>query len=87
MRFGCRMSIRYANDVGQTGDGREIDKEGSASNAGRLLRAYTDAKSADSSFSDLTKPCQRIRSISMRKGQISPVLLDRVPALQGRGVI
>ena len=71
-------------------DGREIDKEGSASNAGRLLRAYTDAKSADSSFSDLTKPCQRIRSISMRKGQISPalfVLLDRVLALQGRDVM
>ena len=71
-------------------DGREIDKEGSASNARHALRAYTDAKGAESSFSDLTKTCQRTRSISMRKGQISPalfVLLDRVPALQGRGVI
>ena len=31
MRFGCRNSIRYASDVGQTGDGREIDKERSVS--------------------------------------------------------
>ena len=57
---------------------------------GRLLRAYTDAKSADSSFSILTKLCQRIRSIGMRKGQISSALLgvlDRTLALQGRGVI
>ena len=69
---------------------QEIDEKGNASSAGRLLRAYTDAKSADSSFSDVTRTCQRIRSISMRKGQISPalfVLLDRVLALQGRGVI
>ena len=69
MRFGCRKFIRYVSDVGQTGDGRGIDKEGSASNA----------KSAESSFFDLTKLCQRIRSISMRKGQISSALfLDRV---------
>ena len=91
MRFDCRKFIRYVNDVGQTGDDREIDKEDSASNARHALRAYIDAKSAESSFSDLTKPCQRTGPISMRKGQISPalivLLLDRVLALQGRGVM
>ena len=68
-------------------DDREIDKKESASNARHALRAYTDAKSAESSFSDLTKTCQRTRSISMRKGQISSALfvfLDRVSALQDR---
>ena len=52
-----------------------------------IRKECTDVKSADSGFSVLTKSCQRIRSISMRKGQISPallVLLDRVLALQGR---
>ena len=68
-------------------DDREIDKKGSASNARHALRAYIDAKRAESSFSDLTKICQRIRSISMRKDQIFSVLLDRVSALQDRDVI
>ena len=66
---------------------REIDKEDNASSANRLLRTDIDAKSANSSFSDLTKICQKIRSISMRKDQISSalfVLLDRVSALQNR---
>ena len=50
----------------------------------RMREGCTDAKRAESSFSDLTKTCQRIRSITMRKGQIFSVLLDRVSALQGR---
>ena len=83
MQFGCRKSIRYANEMRKAGGGREIDMEG----VHRMRGACTDAKSADSSFSVLTKACQRIRSISMRKGPISLVLLDRVLALQGRGVI
>ena len=65
-----------------------------ASNARHALRAYIDAKRAESSFSDLTKICQRIKSISMRKNQIFSVLfdrvlvlLDRVSALQNRDVI
>ena len=52
-----------------------------------MREGCTDAKRAESSFSDLTKTCQRIRSISMRKGQIFStlfVLLDRVLALQGQ---
>ena len=57
---------------------------------------YIDAKSADSNFSDLTKICQRIKSISMRKNQISSTLFvfldrvfvfDRVSALQNRDVM
>ena len=66
---------------------REIDKKESASNARHALRTYIDAKNAESSFSDLTKICQRIRSISMRKDQIFSALfvfLDRVSALQDR---
>ena len=57
---------------------------------GRLLRAYIDAMSADSSFSVLTKACQRIRSINMRKNPISSaffVFFDRTLALRGRGVV
>ena len=56
----------------------------------RMREACIDAKSADSSFSTLTKFCQRIRSISTRKDQISSalfVLLDRLLALQDRDVI
>ena len=68
-------------------DDREIDKKKNASNARHALRTYIDAKNAESSFSDLTKICQRIRSISMRKDQIFSALfvfLDRVSALQDR---
>ena len=53
----------------------------------RMREACIDAKNAKSSFSDLIKICQRIRSISMRKGQIFStlfVLLDRVLVLQDR---
>ena len=54
----------------------------------RTREACIDAKNAESNFSDLTKFCQRIRSISMRKDQISSalivLLLDRVLALQNR---
>ena len=54
----------------------------------RMREACIDAKSAKSNFIDLTKFCQRIKSISMRKDQISSalivLLLDRVLALQDR---
>ena len=66
---------------------REIDKKNNASNARHALRTYIDAKNAKSSFSDLTKICQKIKSISMRKNQIFSTLfvfLDRVSALQNR---
>ena len=56
----------------------------------RLLRTYIDAKSANSSFSILTKICQRIRSISMRKDSIFSalfVLFDRTLALWNRDVM
>ena len=56
----------------------------------RLLRAYIDAMSANSSVSILTKICQRIKSISMRKDSIFStlfVLLDRTLALRDRNVI
>ena len=69
---------------------QEIDEKDNASSASRLLRAYIDVKNANSSFFDVTKICQRIRSISMRKDQIFStlfVLLDRVFALQDRDVI
>ena len=38
VRFGCRNSIRYADTMREAGDGREIDKEGGASNARRMHR-------------------------------------------------
>ena len=84
MYFDCRKFIKFVNDVK---DDREIDKKNSASNASKLLRTYIDAKSANSSFSDLTKICQKIRSISMRKNQIFSVFFDRVFALQNRVVM
>ena len=87
MRFDCRKFIRYVDAMSKAEDDREIDKEDNASNARHALRAYIDAKSAESNFSDLTKFCQRIRSISMRKDQIFStlfVLLDRVFILQDR---
>ena len=87
MRFDCKKFIKYVNDVKQIEDDRDIDKKDSASNARHALRAYIDAKNAKSSFFDLIKLCQRIKSISMRKDQISStlfVLLDRVLALQDR---
>ena len=72
-------------------DDREIDKKDSASNARHALRTYIDARNANSSFSDLTKICQKIKSINMRKDQISSALivflLDRISALQDRDVI
>ena len=81
MQFDCRKFIRYVDEMRKAENDREIDMRNDASNASKLLRAYIDAKSAKSSFSDLTKICQRIRSISMRKSQIFSalfVLLDRV---------
>ena len=66
---------------------RKIDKKENASNARHALRTYIDAKRAKSNFSDLTKTCQKIKSISMRKDQIFSVLLDRISALQNRDVI
>ena len=91
MQIDCRKFIEYVSDVKQTEDDREIDKKDNASNARHALRTYIDAKSAKSSFFDLTKLCQRTRSISMRKNQISStlivLLLDRVLALQDRDVI
>ena len=63
---------------------RKIDKKDNASNANRFLRAYIDAKNANSNFFDLTKICQKIKSISMRKNQIFSILFDRVSALQSR---
>ena len=77
------MSTRCA----KTENDREIDKKDNATNASKLLRTYIDAKNANSNFFDLTKICQRIRSISMRKDQIFStlfVLFDRVSALQNR---
>ena len=99
MQFDCRKSIKYVINENQTENDREIDKKNSASNASKFLRTYIDAKSADSNFFDLTKICQRIRSINMRKDQIFSVFFDRVLvfrifvffdrvfALQGRAVI
>ena len=78
----------------KTVDDREIDRKDNASNANKFLRADINAKNADSNFSDLTKICQKIESINMRKNQISSVLFDRilvffdrVSALQDRNVI
>ena len=87
MRFDCRKFIKYVDAMSKAEDDREIDKKNNASNANRLLRTYIDAKNANSNFSDLTKICQRIKSISMRKDQIFSTLfvsLDRVSALQDR---
>ena len=56
----------------------------------RMRRACIDAKNAKSNFSDLTKICQRIKSINMRKNQIFStlfVLFDRVLVLQNRDVM
>ena len=56
----------------------------------KFLRAYIDAKNANSSFSILIKTCQKIRSISMRKDSIFStlfVLFDRIFALRNRDVI
>ena len=78
MRFDCRKFIKYVNNVSQTKNDREIDKKDNASNASKFLRTYIDAKSANSNFSDLTKICQRIKSINMRKNQIFSVFFDRV---------
>ena len=53
----------------------------------RMRRTCIDAKNANSNFSDLTKFCQKIKSINMRKNQIFSILfvfLDRVFALQNR---
>ena len=60
---------------------RKIDKKNNASNARHALRTYIDAKNAKSSFSDLIKILQRIKSINMRKNQIFSTLFvffDRV---------
>ena len=56
----------------------------------RMRRACIDAKNAKLNFSDLTKICRRIKSISMRKNQTFSTLfvfLDRVLVLQNRNVI
>ena len=56
----------------------------------RFLRAYIDAKNAYSNFSILTKICQRIKSISMRKDSIFSTLfvfLDRILVLRNQNVI
>ena len=53
----------------------------------RMQRTCIDAKRAKSSFSDLIKICQRIRSISMRKDQISSILFDRVLVLLDRVLV
>ena len=78
MRFDCKKFIKYVNNVNQTKDDREIDKKNNASNANKFLRTYIDAKNANSNFSDLTKICQKIKSINMRKNQIFSVFLDRI---------
>ena len=56
----------------------------------RMRETCIDAKNAESNFSDLTKICQRIRSISMRKDSLFStlfVLLDRTLALRDRDVM
>ena len=62
-----------------------------------IKKKCIDAMSAESSFFDMTKLCQKIKSISMRKNQIFSTLFvffdrvfvffDRVFALQNRNVI
>ena len=87
MQFDDRKFIKYVDAMRKTENDREIDKKNNASNANKLLRTYIDATSANSSFSDLTKFCQRIESINMRKNQIFSALfvfLDRIFALQNR---
>ena len=86
MQFGCRKSERYANVERMVYLADNSIRKGLHRMRGRLLRAYTNPKSADSSFSILTKLCQKIRPMGMRKGQKSSALLgvlDRALALQG----
>ena len=66
---------------------RKIDKKNNASNARHALRTYIDAKNAKSNFFDLTKICQKIKSINMRKNQIFFVFFDRIFALQNQNRI
>ena len=94
MQFDCKNFIKYVDTMSKAENDRKIDEKNNASSASRFLRAYIDAKSANSNFSDLTKICQKIRSISRRKNQIFSillvrilVLLDRVSALQNRNVM
>ena len=53
----------------------------------RMRRTCIDAKNAKSNFSDLTKICQKIKSISMRKDQIFSIFFYRIFALQNRIVM
>ena len=88
MQFDCRNFDKYVNDVKND---REIDEKNNASSANKFLRIYIDAKNTNSNFSDLTKHCQKIKSINMRKSQIFSTLIvfffDRVFVLQNRNVI
>ena len=90
MRFDCRKFIKYVDTMSKAENDREIDMKDNASSMSKLLRIYIDTKNANSSFFDLIKLCQRIRSISMRKDQIFSTLFvffDRVFALQNRDVM
>ena len=69
MQFDRNKFKRYVDRMRKTRNDWELIR--SASNAQRILRAYIDAKNANSNFSILTKLCRRIKSINITKQSIS----------------
>ena len=79
------LIVTDSDDVSIEWERREMIERSirSASNARRILRAYIDAESANSSFSILIKLYRRIKSINMMKRSISSarMILDQTSFL------
>ena len=84
IRYLCNLTVKSSSNMSMRCETLKMIEKSIRKMMHRMRRACIDAKNAKSSFSDLTKICQRIRSISMRKDQIFSVLFDRVSALQNR---
>ena len=79
-RFLCNLTVENSLDMSmQCQKLKMIEKS--------IRKKCTNAKNAESSFSDLIKICQKIKSINMRKDQIFSIFLDRILVLQDRDVM